>query len=427
MAKDSVQAKAAAAAANRSKKKSGKSQTGYYIAIGAVTGITLGAVLLAVINSPASQRRRPTSVLDTLVNDKSLINEVNRKDNFTGAASPFFDRWTLADMYYGFDGAKVNSMGFAGMAGAIQFCPTDDDDAGIVPINYDPRTKHPSCFGDVYDSGNCTSSYAIAAATSLSMRYCLEDEEVYKGVRLSPQQILSCDKKSKGCSGGGIDTVWSYVARRGLYPETCLPYAGKKGAACKTSCEESQKKKAMSFCIIRDATKKIKREILERGPVVAPMNLMSDFLVYSGGIYSPLDSATVVRGSEGKPVQHAVTIIGWGKDSGIPYWLIQNSFGTKWGEEGYAKVAIDEVLMENYLIAGTPETPANVERAEKAKAQEEERKAQAKKEREERDARIEAARKARAEAQAAQMEDFEDEEDFELEDDMSADEEDTEM
>ena len=105
---------------------------------------------------------------------------------------------------------------------------------------------------------------------------------------------------------------------------------------------------------MRGETRDIKREIHEQGPLVAPMNLMADFLVYSGGIYSPTDGATPLFGADGKPVTHAVTIIGWGKDKGIPYWLIQNSFGESWGEKGYAKVAIDEVLLENVLVAGYP-------------------------------------------------------------------------
>merc|ERR1719350_433873 len=37
-------------------------------------------------------------------------------------------------------------------------------------------------------------------------------------------------------------------------------------------------------------------------------------------------------------VNHAVVAVGWGTENGIPYWLIKNSWGTIWGDDGYIKV-----------------------------------------------------------------------------------------
>merc|ERR1711920_415256 len=83
----------------------------------------------------------------------------------------------------------------------------------------------------------------------------------YKGLRLSPQQVISCDKKSQGCNGGGVDSVWGYIQRRGLYPEECVPFAGDKQAACKTDCKEEQKMKAIRHCLLGGDEKEMKREI----------------------------------------------------------------------------------------------------------------------------------------------------------------------
>merc|ERR1712110_908717 len=102
---------------------------------------------------------------------------------------------------------------------------------------------------------------------------------------------------------------------------------------------------------------------------------------YSGGIYSPTEGAAPLFGSDGKPVTHAVTIFGWGKERGIPYWLIQNSFGEGWGEKGYARVAIGEALLEHVLIAGYPATEEALERQEVENQRAAERKEQLKKER----------------------------------------------
>jgi cathepsin B len=31
---------------------------------------------------------------------------------------------------------------------------------------------------------------------------------------------------------------------------------------------------------------------------------------------------------------HAVKMIGWGVDNGVPYWLVANSWNTDWAENG---------------------------------------------------------------------------------------------
>eukprot|EP00928_Gymnodinium_smaydae_P080816 TRINITY_DN64437_c0_g1_i1.p1 TRINITY_DN64437_c0_g1~~TRINITY_DN64437_c0_g1_i1.p1 ORF type:complete len:443 (+),score=127.26 TRINITY_DN64437_c0_g1_i1:77-1405(+) len=412
-------AAAAAAAASRSKKKGKKTNIGYIVAIGGCVGVTLLAVFLALTGDEGGAKPRGLSALDSLVNDDSVIKAVNREGTFTAAPQDFFKGWTLGDLKYGFDGTTLSPL--LGMAGAVQYCEESDEsfESGIVPINFDGREKWPGCIGDVYDSGNCTASYAIAAASSLSARYCVADSEKYKQTRLSPQQVLSCDKKSLGCQGGGIDSVFAYMQRRGLYPEECLPFKGKAGSECKTTCEESRKLKPLSHCVLRGGVKAIKKEILAHGPVVVPMRLTQEFLVYSGGIYTPSPQlSSPVFGRDGDAILHAVTIVGWGKAEGTPYWLVQNSFGTSWGEQGYARVAVTSTLMEESVVVAVPETEENVAKAEAERAKAEERREKAKKERAEREERIAAQRAAR-EAQKEQeeldsLDDFEDDADLDL-------------
>ena len=45
-------------------------------------------------------------------------------------------------------------------------------------------------------------------------------------------------------------------------------------------------------------------------------------------------------GSSTKGSPHAVQAIGWGQDevTGIPYWIVKNSWGPNWGENGFAKI-----------------------------------------------------------------------------------------
>jgi len=70
------------------------------------------------------------------------------------------------------------------------------------------------------------------------------------------------------------------------------------------------------------------------GPIQVGFTVMRDFMSYKGGVYQPLstDASDVVGG-------HAVMVVGHGYDeSAGPYWLVQNSWGTSWGDGGFFKI-----------------------------------------------------------------------------------------
>lgn len=414
------------AAARRSKKKD-KGQWKMY-AVGAVGGF-LGLLALYLAITPEPGKKGGPTKADALVNDQYTISDVTAaaEGNFTAAASPFFDKWTIGGAQYGLDGISVSNM--IGISGAVQVCESDEGtESGAIPPAYDPRESHEGCFPEAYDSGNCSSSYAIAAAEVLAARYCIADNVKYANLRLSPQQILSCDKKSRGCNGGVIDSVWSYIQRRGLYPEECVPYAGEKGAACTksmTSCEESRKFKVLEHCVLT-REKSVKREIYNRGPVVVPVFLRNDYLTYSNGVYTATPNAEQLYDNSGKAIQHGVALIGWGKSQGTSYWIVKHSWGASWGENGYARVAMDSIINDNYAVVAVPATEENIAAAEQKKADDEKRKEEARKERAERDARIAENRKKAEEEKAAQQEATDDAEldlddDFEAEVDLDSD------
>lgn len=72
----------------------------------------------------------------------------------------------------------------------------------------------------------------------------------------------------------------------------------------------------------------VKTEILKGGPVTAGMQVYDDLSIFKGGsVYRPGPSA---QPSE----RHSVILVGWGNQLGKDYFIIQNSWGKTWGEQG---------------------------------------------------------------------------------------------
>lgn len=123
----------------------------------------------------------------------------------------------------------------------------------------------------------------------------------------------------------------------GLPTEECIPYrSGQSGSAwgCSYKCENSTVSNHRYKCKypwINFTTKGIKTEIMTNGPVETLFGVREDFYNYKTGIYAHVTGKFLGV--------HAVKLLGWGKtEQGVEYWIAQNSWGTKWGDEGFFKI-----------------------------------------------------------------------------------------
>ncbi|VDL83029.1 unnamed protein product [Nippostrongylus brasiliensis] len=74
--------------------------------------------------------------------------------------------------------------------------------------------------------------------------------------------------------------------------------------------------------------------IAANGPATFGMNVTKAMYSYRSGVFSP-SKEDCEKHSLGS---HALTFIGYGTENGQPFWLVKNSWGSQWGQNGFFKL-----------------------------------------------------------------------------------------
>ncbi|EYB88419.1 hypothetical protein Y032_0247g51 [Ancylostoma ceylanicum] len=75
--------------------------------------------------------------------------------------------------------------------------------------------------------------------------------------------------------------------------------------------------------------------IAANGPATFGMNVTKALYSYRSGVFTPSKEDC----EEHSLGSHALTIVGYGAEGGKPFWLVKNSWGSRWGQGGYFKLA----------------------------------------------------------------------------------------
>ncbi|XP_076042541.1 cathepsin B-like [Oratosquilla oratoria] len=250
-----------------------------------------------------------------------------------------------------------------------------------LPNEFDSRTAWSMCptIGEIRDQGSCGSCWAFGAVEAMSDRVCIHSKGE-ENFHFSSENLVSCCHQCGfGCNGGFPGAAFTYwvhigIVSGGSYNSTqgCQPYEiapcehhvrGKRPKCseggvtpkCHMTCENSysvpyesdlhQGRKAYS---IDQDEEQIKYEIMTNGPVEGAFTVYVDFLHYKSGVY---------QHRHGLPLGgHAIRVLGWGEEDGVPYWLCANSWNTDWGDNGYFKIlrGSDHCGIESEITAGLP-------------------------------------------------------------------------
>ncbi|XP_066979395.1 crustapain-like [Macrobrachium rosenbergii] len=185
----------------------------------------------------------------------------------------------------------------------------------------------------VKDQGQCGSCWAFSAVSSLESFHFIETGEL---VSLSEQNLVDCstDYGNYGCGGGWPFQAYQYIMdNNGIDTEESYPYL-----AVDDTCHFDP---ANVGATVREYVKlpvddehALQEAVQEKGPVSVCIDASQEsFGSYGGGVYYEPNCDSYIS-------NHAVNVVGFGvEDSGDEYWIVRNSWGPSWGEEGYIKMA----------------------------------------------------------------------------------------
>jgi len=218
----------------------------------------------------------------------------------------------------------------------------DGADQTSLPSSFDWRNfKGQNWMTPVKSQGNCGSCYAFSAVAALEAKIKIQSNNSVLDIDLSEQEIISCSPLNNGCSGGNPGYVLSYVRDNGIVEESCFPYISGTTASvpsCNLCVVNPKKYKIDGFITggtfytwtnILNNADAIKNAIVSKGPVISTVNLYPSLYDYTGGIYTHYNET--YTGSD------AVIIVGYNDSEG--YWILRNSFGGWWGENGYYRLS----------------------------------------------------------------------------------------
>jgi cathepsin H len=141
------------------------------------------------------------------------------------------------------------------------------------------------------------------------------------------------DFDNHGCDGGLPSHAFEYIREAGgLTTEDQYVYTAVDG-----NCTLPGKKQSVGIVggsfNLSTVENDLLYAILNHGPVSIAYKVMPDFRPYISGVYT---HANCPNGA--MDVNHAVLAIGYGTENGMDYWLIKNSWGAAWGDNGFFKI-----------------------------------------------------------------------------------------
>lgn len=238
------------------------------------------------------------------------------QSNYTLGVSPFADL-TASE----FKSFHSNSFSLS------RTCNPYVPSASTVPSTLDWREFN--AVTEVKDQGQCGSCWSFSATGAMEGAWAISKGEL---VSLSEQQLVDCSTGitygNKGCNGGLMDSAFNFAMKNGMCAESAYTYEA-VDQTCQQTCTP-----VVTITDCRDVPSN-NQVALQQAVAIGPVSIAIEadtrtFQMYTGGV--------ITSDACGTKLDHGVLIVGYGTDAKTPFWLVKNSWGSSWGEDGYVKI-----------------------------------------------------------------------------------------
>jgi len=193
----------------------------------------------------------------------------------------------------------------------------------------------------VKDQGNCGSCWAYSATEGIEAGLFMATGQKMK---LSEQQVVSCDKSDGGCNGGDLPTAFEYVQKNGGidtqsdYPDTSSSTGRtgscKKSKAANKVVQITDYEYAVPPCESGSCKNQKESDMMAALNTFGPLSVCvnADWDSYSSGIYTKKCSGGYYD------LDHCVQLVGYDTTGSQSYWKVRNSWASDWGEDGFIRL-----------------------------------------------------------------------------------------
>ncbi|XP_031478482.1 thiol protease SEN102-like [Nymphaea colorata] len=182
---------------------------------------------------------------------------------------------------------------------------------------------------EVKNQGKCGSCWAFSTVVAIEG---ITQIKTKKLVSVSEQELVDCDTGNGGCNGGLMEKAFEFVEKNGgLALEKKYPYTEKQGK-CNVSKLKINDVTIDGHVSVPEKNESALMQAVAKQPVSVAIEASGTaFQFYSEGVFT---------GPCGTELDHGVAIVGYGTEAdGTKYWIVKNSWGSGWGENGYIKMA----------------------------------------------------------------------------------------